>query len=124
MCLHLSDLLYGIFCVFMEFRSDLPFILHWMTARGWFFDLLTALKILRVNQFPIKRTDLNLYFLKKSWERHPLVIFEKVRNQSSTCISSPSLSLFLYLPKENKSLHLVFISHSVYGFLRSFHCQN
>lgn len=60
-----------IFCVFMEFRSDLHLILDWMTARGCFFDLLSALKILRVNQFPIQRTDLNLNFLKKSWDRHP-----------------------------------------------------
>lgn len=92
MCLDLSDLSDGVFCVFMEFRSDLHLILDWMTARGWFFDLLTALKILRVDQFPIKRTDLNLNFLKKSQERHPLVIFEKVR------ISQTHAFLHLHFP--------------------------
>lgn len=128
MCLHLSDLLYGVFCVFMEFRSDLRLILDWMTARGWFFDLLSPLKILRVNQFPIKWTDLNLYLLKKISGDTPLSNLWKGKNQPGTCISSASLSFFfLYLPKENKSLHFIFmwsaLSHSVYGFLKSFQCQ-
>lgn len=101
----LSDLLLGVFYVFIVFQSDLHLILNWMIAIDLFFDLLSVLKVCTENQFPNKRPDHNLNFQKKCQERHPLVIFEKVRIIQAHAFLQFHFP-FLYLPKKTSfTLH-------------------
>lgn len=99
-----SDLFPGVFCVFIVFRSALCLILDWMIAIDWFFDLVSALNILRENQLPNKRPGHNLNFQQKSPRRHPLVIFETVKI-SLTHVFLQFHIVFLYLPKKHFTLH-------------------
>lgn len=119
------DLFLGVFCVFIVFRSALCLILDWMIAMDWFFDLVSALIILRENQLPNKRPDHNWNFQQKSPRRDHLEISEKVKISLTHAFLQFHI-IFLYLPKKHYTLHFSVsaISQNVNRSLRGFHCQS